>query len=107
MPKTPAELLATGKWTAQAIRDLGNRPLAEIAADLGITVAAVALKHKRLGIPPFGARTGPKPARGAPAHVKATIRLTPAEREAMTAAAGDEDFSTWARRHLRRAAGLE
>ncbi len=83
-------------WTPAALSKLGNVAASEIAADIGVTVAAVYAKCKRLGIPAAGVTTGPKP-RGPSSGRDVKVRLTDGEREAFEAAAGGKPISTWLR----------
>ncbi len=92
-------------WTQAALSALGNKTYQEIADMIGVTKAAVAQKHKRLGIPPVGS-SGPRPTRGEHAKTR-TIRLTDSDLEVFERMSAGKGWRAWAAGVLRKAAGLE
>lgn len=112
VPPVPAPIYPRGMprrdpWTPAALGKLGYATDREVAELIGVTVEAVRQKRERLGIPALGARTGPKPTRGATANRRVTVRLTADEHEAIEAVRGKESLAEWGRRIWRRAAGLD
>jgi hypothetical protein len=101
----PADLLATGAWTPEAISALGNDRDVDIAATLGVGREAVRQKRVRLGIPAAGPQ-GPRPVRGEHAKTR-TIRLTDSDLEAFELASAGAGWRAWAAGVLRKAAGIE